>query len=188
MEKNRKKIKGFHLNYNKLLNKRSKYLNNLLQENINTKKVLTNEKEELLVDKLYNYGKFDRDYSIFAPPVQENSILRSKSKKHKLNIFPGLRAFIVSPEERKFPDKYKKQDYISDDFSNIYKNSSLGMYNKNAIPYSNRFKTKKMLNKMDNNISTPFLTNVGKNVVSVSLNQESIGSRRRHKIILPSIV
>ena len=188
-EKVPKRIRSYQEKFNDLFNKRSNYLKNLLQENINSKKVLTNEKEEILIDKLYNYGKFDRDYSVFATPTQENSISRSKSKKHKLNIFPELRVFIVSPEEKKFPDKYKKQEYISDDFSKIYKNSSWGMTNKKVIEYNNKYKPKKKINnKMDNNISSPFLTNVGKNVVSVSLNQESMGSRRKNKIILPSIV
>ena len=186
MIKIHKRKKSYQEKFNDLLNKRSRYLKSLLQENINSKKVLTTEKEDILMEKLYNYGKFDRDYSVFSPQTQENVMSRSKSKTNKLNIFPELRVFIVSPEEKAYPDKYKKKEYIYDDFSKIYKNSSWGLNNKKVIECINRFKPKKNINKNDNN--SPFLTNVGSNIVSMSMDQENMESKKRNKLILPSIV
>jgi len=181
------------------LNQKSNYLKNLDYLKTEGIKEIEDEKIDILIDKCLGINKFERDYSFFSPPVYaSHSSSPSKDKKQKKRLFPELKVLITSPNERDYPEKYKKKDYIEDSFSNIYKNSK----NKNSnfndkisnkindiykpnSRYLNTLETDRINYKSRNeeNTYSSFLTGIGRNIMTQSIDDgEQVNLSRNRNI------
>ena len=185
--------------FNSKLNQKSNYLKNLDYVKSEGIKELEDEKIEMLIDKCLGINKFERDYSFFSPPIYaSHSTSPSKdNKKQKKRFFPELKVLITSPDEREYPEKYKKKDYIEDSFSNIYKNSKNNnnlndkisdkindIYKQNKR-YLNTLETDKINynSRNENNNYSSFLTGIGRNIMTKSINEgESLNLVRKRNI------
>ena len=165
------------------LNQKSSYLKNLEYLKTESIKEIEDEKIDHLIDKCLGINKFERDYSFFSPPIYaSHSPSPSKdNKKQKRKLFPELKVLITSPDEKEYPDKYKKKDYIEDSFSNMYKNSKANknkanakisnkindIYNPNNR-YVNTLETDKInyQSRNDQNTYSSFLTGIGRTIMT----------------------
>ena len=181
------------------LNQKSNYLKNLDYLKTEGIKEIEDEKIDILIDKCLGINKFERDYSFFSPPVYaSHSSSPSKDKKQKKRLFPELKVLITSPNEREYPEKYKKKDYIEDSFSNIYKNSKNknsnfndkisnkinNIYKPNSR-YLNTLETDKINYKSRNeeNTYSSFLTGIGRNIMTQSIDDgEQVNLSRNRNI------
>ena len=186
--------------FNSKLNQKSNYLKNLDYLNNESTKEIEDEKIDILIDKCLGINKFERDYSFFSPPINaSHSPSPSKdNKKQKKRLFPELKVLITSPDEKEYPNKYKKKDYIEDSFSNIYKNSKINKNNaKDKISNkindiykpNNRYLHTLETNKIndnsrnDQNTYSSFLTGIGKTIMTQSIDDgETVNLPRMRNI------
>ena len=171
---NKKRQLQLHFNY--LFNKKSNYLQNLEKLRTEGVKEIENEKVDILIDKCLGINKFERDYSFFnRPKIGTLASSREEPKKRKLKILPNIKLLITSPTEKNEPDRYKPKDYLEDNFSNIYKNSSNNYPEKNNKLYGsykpisrnrNSFGEEKYLKRNGKNNYSSFLTGIGKNIIN----------------------
>ena len=184
------------------LNQKSNYLKNLDYLKTESNKEIEDKKIDILIDKCLGINKFERDYSFFSPPVyaSHSSSPSKDNKNQKKRLFPELKVLITSPDEREYPEKYKKKDYIEDSFSNIYKNHKI--INKNNANdkisnkindiykpnnrYVNTIETDKInyISRNEQNIYSSFLTGIGKTIMTQSIDDmgEPINFPRKRNI------
>ena len=168
------------------LNQKSNYLKNLDYLKTESNKEIEDKKIDILIDKCLGINKFERDYSFFSPSVyaSHSSSPSKDNKNQKKRLFPELKVLITSPDEREYPEKYKKKDYIEDSFSNIYKNNKINKNNANDKisnkindiykpnnRYVNTIETDKINYKSRNeqNTYSSFLTGIGKTIMTQSI-------------------
>ena len=193
------KKRQLQIHFNNLFNKKSNYLKNLGNLQSEGIKEIENEKVDILIDKCLGINKFERDYSFFNPPISSSpSSPREEHKKKRLKLFPELKVLITSPIERNYPDRYKQKDIIEDEFSNIYKhnyNNNIGKENKLYGSY-NSINTKKNLLDKNNakfygrnkiTIASPFLSGIGKNIISESYEKEDLDASIKKRNIFNKI-
>jgi len=184
------------------LNQKSNYLKNLDYLKTESNKEIEDKKIDILIDKCLGINKFERDYSFFSPPVyaSHSSSPSKDNKNQKKRLFPELKVLITSPDEREYPEKYKKKDYIEDSFSNIYKNHKI--INKNNANdkisnkindiykpnnrYVNTIETDKInyISRNEQNTYSSFLTGIGKTIMTQSIDDvgEPINFPRKRNI------
>ena len=184
------------------LNQKSNYLKNLDYLKTESNKEIEDKKIDILIDKCLGINKFERDYSFFSPPVyaSHSSSPSKDNKNQKKRLFPELKVLITSPDEREYPEKYKKKDYIEDSFSNIYKNHKI--INKNNANdkisnkindiykpnnrYVNTIETGKInyISRNEQNTYSSFLTGIGKTIMTQSIDDvgEPINFPRKRNI------
>ncbi len=127
-------------NFNQIINKKSSFLNNLPNQNTKSLKSLNSKKIDILLDEMTGNNKFKRHYDLLSPQIQSpainannnnNSNKNKEEKKNTINnenniynriplFLPYLKIVMTSPNEREYPEKYKKKDFMIDDFSGIY--------------------------------------------------------------------
>ena len=113
--------------YNLLYGK-SKYFQNLVQKKNESYNLLSQQKIEIIKEKLLRSNRFERDYSIFA---KEKLILKPNTiKSTKFYFSPDIKPVFLSPEEESYPNKYKKKEYDIDGFSLIYKETNSSNFSK----------------------------------------------------------
>ena len=184
------------------LNQKSNYLKNLDYLKTESNKEIEDKKIDILIDKCLGINKFERDYSFFSPPVyaSHSSSPSKDNKNQQKRLFPELKVLITSPDEREYPEKYKKKDYIEDSFSNIYKNHKI--INKNNANdkisnkindiykpnnrYVNTIETDKInyISRNEQNTYSSFLTGIGKTIMTQSIDDvgEPINFPRKRNI------
>jgi len=184
------------------LNQKSNYLKNLDYLKTESNKEIEDKKIDILIDKCLGINKFERDYSFFSPPVyaSHSSSPSKDNKNQKKRLFPELKVLITSPDEREYPEKYKKKDYIEDSFSHIYKNHKI--INKNNANdkisnkindiykpnnrYVNTIETDKInyISRNEQNTYSSFLTGIGKTIMTQSIDDmgEPINFPRKRNI------
>ena len=183
------------------LNQKSNYLKNLDYLKTESNKEIEDKKIDILIDKCLGINKFERDYSFFSPPVyaSHSSSPSKDNKNQKKRLFPELKVLITSPDEREYPEKYKKKDYIEDSFSNIYKNHKINKNNANDKisnkindiykpnnRYVNTIETGKInyISRNEQNTYSSFLTGIGKTIMTQSIDDvgEPINFPRKRNI------
>ena len=190
---NKKRQLQLHFNY--MFNKKSNYLQNLEKLRTEGVKEIENEKANILIDKCLRINKFERDYSFFnRPKIGTIASSREEPKNRKFKIIPNLKLLITSPIEKNEPDRYKPKDYLEDNFSNIYKNSSNNYPEKNKKLYGSykpitrnrnsfgEYEEKYLKRNRKNNYYS-FLTSIGKNIIN-NYNEKEISDYpiKRNKI------
>ena len=183
------------------LNQKSNYLKNLDYLKTESNKEIEDKKIDILIDKCLGINRFERDYSFFSPPVyaSHSSSPTKDNKNQKKRLFPELKVLITSPDEREYPKKYKKKDYIEDSFSNIYKNHKINKNNANDKisnkindiykpnnRYVNTIETGKInyISRNEQNTYSSFLTGIGKTIMTQSIDDvgEPINFPRKRNI------
>ncbi len=134
MKKRFKINKYSYKNFNQIIKKKSPYLNNLSTQNNKSLKSLNSQKIDILFDEITGNNKFKRNYVLFEPSsvtninnnninnsedIKVNNIEKNISNKIPL-LFPYLKIVMTSPNEREFPEKYQKKDFMIDKFSGMY--------------------------------------------------------------------
>ena len=116
--------------FNQKINKRSSYLNHLPNQNSKSLKSLRTQKINILYDEISGNNKFKRDYLLFDP-MSQNKKMNNKEECEIINmeknfsqkipiLLPYLKIIMTSPNEKEYPEKYVKKDFMIDDFSGIY--------------------------------------------------------------------
>ena len=154
-------------NFNQKLNKKSSYLNHLSNQKIKSLKSLQSKKINILYDEITGYNKFQRDYSIFDHPIATNISNNSKNEESEIineeknlskkapMLLPYIKLVMASPNEKEYPERYKKKDFMIDKFSGMYlkpKCMSLHKIKQNKID-NNSYKQSNKLPKEINNSS-----------------------------------
>ena len=125
------KSQDFHFNSKKdfyrCLYGKSKYLKGLEKKKIESYNSLSNQKFEIIKEKLLRTNRFDRDYSIFS---KEKLILKTEPISNKFYFSPDIKPIILSNEEANFPNRYRKKQFDTDNFSLIYKETNSSNYSK----------------------------------------------------------
>ena len=103
-----------------MINKKSRYLQNLKNRRDNSLEILERQKKSFIEDKLLKKNQFDRDYSFFnyMPGYIEGIV------PVKLHFTPDMKFYFQSPIEKIYPNKYKNKNSYADSFSLIYKDSN----------------------------------------------------------------
>ena len=113
--------------YKRLYGK-SKYLKNLERKKIESYNLLSNQKFEIIKEKLLRTNRFNRDYSIFS---KEKLMLKTEQvKSNKFYFSPDIKPIILSNEEANYPNRYRKKQFDTDNFSLIYKETNSANYSK----------------------------------------------------------
>ena len=102
-------------NFNQIIKKKSPYLNNLSTQNNKSLKSLNSQYvlfESRSVTNINNNINNSEDNKV-------NNIEKNISNKIPL-LLPYLKIVMASPNEREFPEKYQKKDFMIDKFSGMY--------------------------------------------------------------------
>ena len=127
------KSQDFKLNSYKDLYKclygKSEYLKHLVKKRNESYNIITNQKYEILKEKILRANKFERDYSIFS---REKLMLKpiEKEKNNRFYFSPYIKPIFLSSEEVNCPNRYQKKKFDIDDFSLIYKETNSSKYSK----------------------------------------------------------
>ena len=119
-------------NFKNLLEKKCSFLDNLSIQNSRSLKSLHAQKLNILFEQSSEKeNNFQRNYSIFNKNISYNK----SYKKHKIskypNLLPNIKIVLTSPEEREYPEKYLKKDFINNNISGLYLKTKPINMNKN---------------------------------------------------------
>ena len=117
-------------NFSEKINKKSSYLNHLFNQNTQSLKSLRSQKLDILYDEITDNNKFKRNYLLFEPQtINKNSINNEENKINNMEknlskkipvLLPYLKIMMSSPNEKEYPERYQKKNFMIDDFSGIY--------------------------------------------------------------------
>ena len=153
-----------HKNFDLKINKKSNYLNHLPNQNTKSLKTLCSKKIDILIDEISGNKKFKRNYLFFN--YKQNNYIKNKESdeniKEEKNISkniptfsPYLKVIMTSPYDKEYPEKYRKKDFMIDEFSGMYlkpKPMSLHKIKQNKIAnnsYKQSYKINKNLNSSE---------------------------------------
>ena len=162
--------------FNQKINKRSSYLNHLPNQNSKSLKSLRTQKINILYEEISGNNKFKRDYLLFDP-MSQNKKINNKEECETINmeknfsqkipiLLPYLKIIMTSPNEKEYPEKYFKKDFMIDDFSGIYlkpKPMSLHKIKQNKIENNNYKQNKNNKKPKKRNSSEFYLPILNKN-------------------------
>ena len=107
---------------------KSKYLKDLEKKKKESYDLLTKQKFEIIKEKLLRTNGFNRDYSIFS---KEKLALKTEPiKSNKFYFSPDIKPIFLSNEEINYPNRYRKKQFDTDNFSLIYKETNSSNYSK----------------------------------------------------------
>ena len=104
---------------NKLLYGKSKYLKNLEKKKNDSFKLLNIQKFEIMKEKLLRANRFERNYMLFSK--NDLKIKPASTHTQKFYFSPDIKPLFLSEIEEVYPNRYKKKNFDTDNFSLIYK-------------------------------------------------------------------
>lgn len=151
-------------NFSQKINRKSSYLNHLSNQNVQSLKSLNVKKEGILFDEIID-NKFERNYCLFNPKSKKTVNVNSEEAK-KINynkniskkiplLLPYIKIVMTSENEKEFPEKYQKKNFMIDNFAGIYlkpKPKSLHKIKQIKIEnnsYKQNFKSNKKINSSE---------------------------------------
>ena len=127
-------------NFKNLLDKKCSYLDNLSIQNSKSLKSLRAQKLNILFEQSSEKeNNFQRNYSIFNKykNISYNNKSYEKPKKNKFpNLLPNIKIELTSPEENEYPEKYQKNNFISNNISGLYLKTNLIKIKSNKYKYN----------------------------------------------------
>ena len=120
---NKSHFNSGYSDFYKLLHGKTDYLKNLVRKKNESIKIVNNQRKELLKDSIFGKNKFERDYSVFSNNNKFRNIVPKKPRQ-KFFFTPNEKITFLSPEDNENTEKYKKKEFSTDNFSNIYKNEN----------------------------------------------------------------
>ena len=154
-------------NFKNLLQKKCSYLDNLSFQNSKSLKSLRAQKLNILFDQSSEKkNNFQRNYSIFTKNKNIINNIKSyeKSNRNKFpNILPNIKIELTSPEESEYPEKYQKNNFISNNISGLY----LKANHLNIKRNENNIKNNAFINKKSNNDNLPIISR--RNIIPIHI-------------------
>ena len=147
-----------------ILYKRSEYLRKLETRKNKSYRIINKTKNELLKQKILKSNIIQRNYKIFS----KNEIFIPENKNSKFYFTPNIKQIILSSEESELYPRYRKKDFVIDNFSLIYKNNTTAypMRVNNKIMANDKIKNiKNNYSKTNRSSFDSFLTSVGNSLM-----------------------